>query len=211
MSRKYCNNLGFCSPDAHWEFSHFFIDKYEAVFSEEWNCVVCEESIELPAPMKYFEHWKAKMKLENPWWDLLNLEYQIASSSKKAKELEEFEFSFGYMPGNYNIVSTLEDCWYTRTRYIDMTKDFKRPSVQQYKKGIEPSQRNRMTPTLRLAILERDKFRCCYCGRNAYDGVKLHVDHIVPVSKGGKTIKGNLQTLCEECNIAKRDKIIDHT
>ena len=35
--------------------------------------------------------------------------------------------------------------------------------------------------------------------RRHRDGVRLHVDHIVPVSKGGKTEMHNLQTLCEAC------------
>ena len=181
MSYKYCSNGSFCSPDAHWEFSDFFIN-YEGVFIERWNCIECGGNIELPAPMKYFEHWVAKKELEN------------------------------LFDPKHSVVWGLENCsWATRAGYNQLTKDFKRPSIQQYKKEVEPSQCDRMTPALRSAILERDKFTCCDCGRNAYDGVKVDVDHIVPVSKGGKTIKGNLQTLCEECNIAKRDKIIDYT
>ena len=45
------------------------------------------------------------------------------------------------------------------------------------------------------------------CGASANDGVKLEVDHIVPVSKGGKSTMDNLQTLCERCNRGKRDKL----
>ncbi|HHU54525.1 MAG TPA: HNH endonuclease [Mollicutes bacterium] len=32
-------------------------------------------------------------------------------------------------------------------------------------------------------------------------------DHIKPVSKGGKTQEGNLQTLCERCNLGKSNKL----
>ena len=39
--------------------------------------------------------------------------------------------------------------------------------------------------------------------------VKLHVDHIKPVSKGGKTELSNLRTLCERCNLGKSDKFED--
>lgn len=67
-------------------------------------------------------------------------------------------------------------------------------------------QRNKMTDSLRYDILKRDGFRCVLCGRTAGEGVKLHVDHIVPVSKGGKTIHKNLRTLCESCNWGKSDK-----
>jgi len=32
---------------------------------------------------------------------------------------------------------------------------------------------------------------------------------IKPFSKGGKSILENFQTLCEECNLGKSDRIID--
>lgn len=67
--------------------------------------------------------------------------------------------------------------------------------------------RSQMTDKLRYAILKRDGFRCKLCGRTADDGVKLHVDHITPVSKGGETVPSNLRTLCEACNLGKGDEI----
>lgn len=67
-------------------------------------------------------------------------------------------------------------------------------------------QRKRMTPSLRYDILKRDKFSCAICGRSEKDGVKLHVDHIIPVSKGGRTEYDNLRTLCNDCNLGKSDK-----
>lgn len=68
-------------------------------------------------------------------------------------------------------------------------------------------QRRLMTDSLRYDVMQRDGFRCQLCGATAADGYKLHVDHIIPVSKGGKTEMGNLRTLCERCNMGKRDKI----
>ena len=47
--------------------------------------------------------------------------------------------------------------------------------------------------SLRYDILKRDGFRCVICGRTANDGVKLHVDHIIPIAKVEKTVKENLQ------------------
>ena len=62
--------------------------------------------------------------------------------------------------------------------------------------------------TLRFEIMKRDKFKCVYCGRSpAKDPkIELEIDHIVPWTKGGETVKENLQTLCSECNNGKRDK-----
>lgn len=68
-------------------------------------------------------------------------------------------------------------------------------------------ERSLMTDSLRYDIFKRDNYRCQICGASANDGVKLHVDHIVPVSKGGKTEPSNLQTLCERCNLGKSNKM----
>ena len=75
-----------------------------------------------------------------------------------------------------------------------------------YQRQVE-SERAKMTDSLRYDVLKRDNFRCKYCGAKASDNIKLHIDHIIPVSKGGKTCLKNLQVLCERCNMGKRDKI----
>ena len=60
----------------------------------------------------------------------------------------------------------------------------------------------------RVLVLERDNYTCQMCGRTRYDGVKLEVDHIIPVSKGGSDDISNLRTLCFDCNRGKSDKIL---
>jgi len=60
---------------------------------------------------------------------------------------------------------------------------------------------------LRFLVYRRDRFTCVACGRSPATqlGIVLHVDHIVPWSKGGRTVLPNLQTLCETCNVGKSD------
>lgn len=52
---------------------------------------------------------------------------------------------------------------------------------------------------LRKQVFERDAYRCRLCGSH----LDLHVDHIFPESKGGRTELSNLQTLCAPCNTKK--------
>lgn len=75
------------------------------------------------------------------------------------------------------------------------------------RKNSNEYQRSLMTYSKRYDILKRDGFKCQICGRTQADGAKLEVDHIIPVSKGGKTIDDNLQTLCHECNQGKKAKL----
>ena len=65
------------------------------------------------------------------------------------------------------------------------------------------AERDKMTTKLRYAVMQRDQFRCVLCGATVDNGAKLHVDHIIPVSKGGKTEMNNLRTLCDRCNLGK--------
>lgn len=62
---------------------------------------------------------------------------------------------------------------------------------------------------LRFDVFKRDNFKCCICGASpAKDvSIELHIDHIIPWSKGGETEIDNLQTLCSRCNIGKSDYI----
>jgi Homing endonuclease associated repeat/HNH endonuclease len=56
---------------------------------------------------------------------------------------------------------------------------------------------------LRAIVLMRDGARCQMCGAEARNGAQLHVDHILPWSKGGTTTLENLRILCNVCNIGK--------
>lgn len=53
------------------------------------------------------------------------------------------------------------------------------------------------------AIYRRDGGRCVYCGSTE----NLHIDHIIPFSRGGATSIENLQLLCQKCNLQKSNKI----
>ena len=69
------------------------------------------------------------------------------------------------------------------------------------------NQRKLATRELREKVMMRDNYMCQRCGKYMPDEVGLHVDHIVPVSKGGKTVMSNLQVLCSKCNLSKSDKV----
>lgn len=47
---------------------------------------------------------------------------------------------------------------------------------------------------------------CAYCGRSLGDLNKLTIDHVNPVSRGGKSEIGNLVGCCLTCNHAKADR-----
>jgi len=64
----------------------------------------------------------------------------------------------------------------------------------------------KVMPGIRWQVFKRDNWKCTSCGRRAEDNTILHVDHIIPRSKGGRDVLENYQTLCETCNIGKSNK-----
>lgn len=44
---------------------------------------------------------------------------------------------------------------------------------------------------------------CHYCG-GKFDPKDMTMDHIVPISRGGKSIKGNIVASCKQCNTNKK-------
>lgn len=52
-------------------------------------------------------------------------------------------------------------------------------------------------------VWNRDAGKCVYCGSTE----NIHLDHIIPFSKGGATNVENLQLLCQKCNLEKSNKI----
>jgi 5-methylcytosine-specific restriction endonuclease McrA len=68
-----------------------------------------------------------------------------------------------------------------------------RKELSTHKKGVKFS---------RVNVLTRDGFRCCYCGQTK-SARELNYDHVVPRSKGGRTVWENIVTSCYACNTRK--------
>jgi hypothetical protein len=64
--------------------------------------------------------------------------------------------------------------------------------------------RESISKRTRFEIFKRDAFMCQYCGAGAPDAV-LHIEHIIPVSRGGTSHISNLTTACQKCNSGKSD------
>jgi hypothetical protein len=80
--------------------------------------------------------------------------------------------------------------------------------IARWNEGIKAYDGRRLLPyewqVLRIIVLARDDYTCVYCGSDA----DLHVDHRIPVSRGGSNGLENLATACGPCNLAKGAKLL---
>lgn len=65
--------------------------------------------------------------------------------------------------------------------------------------------RSSLSKAARAAIFARDGHVCSYCGTE--DG-PFHIDHIVPVARGGGNRPENLCVACAPCNFRKRAHLV---
>ncbi|MFP4194516.1 MAG: HNH endonuclease [Desulfobacterales bacterium] len=47
---------------------------------------------------------------------------------------------------------------------------------------------------------------CHYCGRQVPPG-ELTMDHIIPISRGGKSTRSNVVPCCKDCNTQKKSRL----
>jgi 5-methylcytosine-specific restriction endonuclease McrA len=85
------------------------------------------------------------------------------------------------------------ESWETRVPAVVMLKDMLR--------------RKRTPRFSRYNIYLRDLFTCQYCTKQLPEK-QLTFDHVLPISKGGKTNWTNIVTACHPCNSSKGNKII---
>jgi 5-methylcytosine-specific restriction endonuclease McrA len=71
------------------------------------------------------------------------------------------------------------------------------------RKALERGGRGKHTLAAVAVILKMQRGRCAYC-RQQLD--EYHVDHIVPLSRGGTNRSANLQLTCSRCNRQKGAK-----
>lgn len=78
-----------------------------------------------------------------------------------------------------------------RVPALAITKEY-----MKYKRSVRFSRRN---------LYLRDLYQCQYCGET-FDNHDLTIDHVIPVSKGGKTTWDNCVAACGECNRKKGNR-----
>ena len=143
--------------------------------------------------------------------------YRIKQYQKSVDDCEAYKFylireqtrykQINYIRTPYKVEQTVDsfscDYYYLFNRNEQLKAINYECTLKEYN---SKNQRKLMTKELRQQIIDRDKYTCQLCGKYMPDEVGLHIDHIVSISKGGKTVPSNLQVLCSKCNGSKSNK-----
>ena len=63
-----------------------------------------------------------------------------------------------------------------------------------------------LPPEVRQLVIDRDGTSCYLCGLQCYEH-EIHIDHVIPRSRGGSDDPSNLKVACWLCNMRKGAKI----
>mgnify|MGYP001475203779 CR=1 FL=1 len=109
------------------------------------------------------------------------------------------------------VLTWLKKAWaveYTDKWVHSAKKAFQIPSVIVLKRFIH--EKFFTLPCTRKNIFLRDENRCQYCIKQ-FREPDLTIDHVIPRSKGGKSIWTNVVAACKPCNQRKRDHLIEES
>ena len=90
----------------------------------------------------------------------------------------------------------------TQKKSPNLLQKNKKAEIRSLSTRKKPKRTRHISAALRVSVLNRDRYKCVFCGRNSKQ-IDLEVDHILPFSKGGNNDFSNLQTLCFDCNRGK--------
>lgn len=124
---------------------------------------------------------------------------EVANAKRKANRLKNLEkqmqHSRQWQKDNPEAANAIKTNWRMKNRVKLREIAEQREAV--IKAGNVPS----------AYIKELRQMPCNYCGK--YFENKMHIDHVVPISKGGQHSIDNLVTACKPCNLSKANKLLD--
>ena len=155
----------------------------------------CEKKIK-KSLLKRYRRWQYKKSLDDEG------AYIFYLTRKQTRY-----YQINYERTSYKVEQKVKSCICNYDYLFNRNERLKKINYEcTIKEYDSNNQRKLMTKELRRQIIRRDKFTCQNCGKYMPDEVGLHVDHIIPISKGGKTVPSNLQVLCSKCNGSKSNK-----
>jgi hypothetical protein len=91
---------------------------------------------------------------------------------------------------------------------IERIKGFDREIINEYVIPKLEHHREPIPDELKKEVIKRDKYKCHQCG-NKIARWDVHIDHVIPVCRGGKTSLDNLRMTHSICNLKKSGRYLE--
>lgn len=148
---------------------------------------------------KNAERLKAKQAAYHAEWYAKNRDKKLEQNKTYLREKPEVsrKATRKWQKANPEKAASYAKLWYSDPHNRALHRN-KRRSLEIGASGFH-------TPADTKAILSAQDHRCAYC-RTDLRKAKRHLDHIMPLSRGGSNDPSNLQWLCAPCNLSKGAK-----
>lgn len=123
------------------------------------------------------------------------LSYKKEYRAKNAQKIAEYRRQ--YYESNSDRAKEVAKTWAKNNRIKKRIAESCRRAAKRGSEG-----KHKKDDVLELLSLQKGKCACC---KTKVDKL-FHVDHVIPLSKGGDNGRSNLQILCPTCNMQKKDK-----
>lgn len=162
----------------------------------------CKDCVRSYAKIRYTEN-KPRINLVAKLWKMLNRERNLESNR------------------DYHKRNAQQEKEYKHSRYMENPNKH-REDVAKWRKANPDKARvhdaNRRAKEVEGGFISGEEWKslkelcgltCLRCGKREPE-IKLELDHVIPLSKGGKNLIQNAQPLCRSCNSIKATQIIDY-
>lgn len=182
------------------------------------RCTKCGQ--ELPATTEYFSRTNRTRSGLYSWCKRCRRSYREANKNRISEWGREYrkankEQIRAYYEANRDRLSEYDRMYYKankdriseRRRMYRQTEHGRqvRCAIQHHRRALKAGNGGSYTTSELEAVKKAAGGRCWLCGKKLKG--KYHVDHFIPLSKGGTNDAGNLRIVCPKCNFSKHDKL----
>lgn len=101
-----------------------------------------------------------------------------------------------------------EELYLKGKKYREEHRDYFNNKYREHKLAQKAVSDGTVTLEYERFLLDEQNGKCAYCGCDLNESGK-HLDHIIPISRGGLHTANNVHWTCPTCNLSKGDKLED--
>lgn len=192
MGEKKCPKCGLIKPIGEF---------YKNSTRKDGLSTYCKECIKNDSHEYYVRNKeKCKERLNN--WRAQNREYVRERDARYREENPDIEFR---KQQKYRETHK-EQLYLKGKKYREENRQYFYDKAKERNQQMASVDDGTVTEEYKRYMFDEQHGRCAYCGCDLSESGK-HIDHIIPISRGGRHTANNVQWTCPTCNLSKGDKL----